>query len=60
MTRVLGSRAAAALIHHGLRHDDVVRGLVQEIGITQTEAEATWVHVSADRPDVHSTLTVLR
>jgi hypothetical protein len=46
MPRVFGSSAAEALIRVGLGHEEVVRALIREVGISADEAEAAWVHVT--------------
>jgi hypothetical protein len=47
---ILGSSAAAALVRVGLGHDEVVRALVREVGITTEEAEAAWRFVTEGSP----------
>ena len=39
-----GSRSAETLIRLGLRHDDIVRGLMHELDLTLAEGEAAWAH----------------
>ncbi|HEY5012956.1 MAG TPA: hypothetical protein VIK61_09650 [Acidimicrobiia bacterium] len=45
MAYVLGTRTAELLIRVGLPRREVVRALIEEIGMTETEADAAWLAV---------------
>ena len=49
MERTVGSHAAEALVRVGLGHDEVVRALKKEIGVSDEEAEAAWDYAAVVR-----------
>ena len=47
MRHVPGSVSVDLLIGLGLTHDEVIAGLIREIGILQGEAECAWDYAAA-------------
>jgi hypothetical protein len=52
MTYVTGECCATALIQAGLSRRDVVAALERELGLTEREAGAAWLHVTLHQGEI--------
>jgi hypothetical protein len=60
MTYVTGECCATALIQAGLSRREVVVALEREIGLTEQQASAAWLHVTLHQGEIGAIRRVVR
>lgn len=60
MTYVTGESCATALIQAGLTRREVVAALERELGVTEKQANAAWLHVTLHLGEIAAVRRVVR
>jgi hypothetical protein len=60
MSYVTGEWCATALIQAGLTRREVIAALERELGLTEKEADAAWLHVTLDQGEISAVRRIVR